>query len=212
MAERFFFSAPFHELFGVPQGFRGTRSPESMRPILARVPPGDLWLLGPHRVLCGDATSAEAVARLLVTDPPYGIELDLEWRDRAGLNGCGPAEPSYLKKRTAGHTEATISGDTRAGRPTSGTLRNSRGRCWTGCCGLALSITSKSSGTKAAPCPRGHFTGFNTSRAGLSASRKHPGTARLARTPRSGSRRRRSSSWKDPTRTSLTTQRKSPLT
>jgi DNA modification methylase len=84
--------------------------------------PGDLWLLGPHRVLCGDATSAEAVARLLaerkprlmVTDPPYGIELDSEWRDRAGLNGCGPAEPSYMKKRTAGHTETSISGDTRA--------------------------------------------------------------------------------------------------
>jgi hypothetical protein len=83
---------------------------------------GDLWSLGPHRVLCGDATSAEAVARLLderkprlmVTDPPYGIELDSEWRDRAGLNGCGPAEPSYLKKRTAGHTETSISGDTRA--------------------------------------------------------------------------------------------------
>ena len=57
--------------------------------------PGDLWLCGPHRVLCGDATSPEAVARLLsdrqpillVTDPPYGIELDSEWRDRAGLNG-----------------------------------------------------------------------------------------------------------------------------
>ncbi len=26
----------------------------------------------------------------------------------------GPAEPSYLKKRTEGHTETTISGDTRA--------------------------------------------------------------------------------------------------
>ncbi|HEY1754184.1 MAG TPA: DNA methyltransferase [Bryobacteraceae bacterium] len=84
--------------------------------------PGDLWLLGPHRVLCGDATSAEAVARLLgerkprlmVCDPPYGIELDSEWRDRAGLNGCGPAEASYMKKRTKGHTETTISGDTRA--------------------------------------------------------------------------------------------------
>jgi DNA modification methylase len=83
---------------------------------------GDLWVLGSHRVLCGDATSAETVARLLgdrkprlmVTDPPYGIELDSEWRDRAGLNGCGPAEPSYLKKRTRGHTETTISGDTRA--------------------------------------------------------------------------------------------------
>ena len=83
---------------------------------------GDLWLCGKHRVLCGDATSAEAVGRLLaerkprlmVTDPPYGIELDSEWRDRAGLNGCGPAEPSYLKKRTVGHTETSISGDTRA--------------------------------------------------------------------------------------------------
>jgi DNA modification methylase len=83
---------------------------------------GDLWLLGSHKVLCADATSPEAVARLLgerkprlmVTDPPYGIELDSEWRDRAGLNGHGPAEPSYMKKRTKGHSETTISGDTRA--------------------------------------------------------------------------------------------------
>jgi DNA modification methylase len=51
---------------------------------------------------------------LLITDPPYGIELDSEWRDRAGLNGCGPAESSYMKHRTEGHTETTISGDTRA--------------------------------------------------------------------------------------------------
>jgi len=44
--------------------------------------PGDIWLLGPHRVLCGDATDREGIARLLgerkprllVTDPPYGIE------------------------------------------------------------------------------------------------------------------------------------------
>jgi len=50
----------------------------------------------------------------MVTDPPYGIELDSEWRDRAGLNGHGPAEPSYMKHRTKGHTETTISGDTRA--------------------------------------------------------------------------------------------------
>lgn len=83
---------------------------------------GDLWILGPHRVLCGDCTNAEVVARLLadrpprlmVTDPPYGIELDTEWRDRAGLNGLGAAEPSYMKNRSAGHTETSISGDTRA--------------------------------------------------------------------------------------------------
>ena len=83
---------------------------------------GDLWLCGEHRVLCGDATRPEHVGRLLgehkpilmVTDPPYGIELDSEWRDRAGLNGCGPAEASYMKHLTEGHTETTISGDTRA--------------------------------------------------------------------------------------------------
>jgi DNA modification methylase len=83
---------------------------------------GDLWLLGPHRVLCADCTDGGNVARLLgdhkpslmVTDPPYGIQLDSEWRDRAGLNGHGPAEPSYMKHRTAGHHETTISGDTRA--------------------------------------------------------------------------------------------------
>jgi DNA modification methylase len=88
--------------------------------------PGDLWLCGnrrnQHRILCADATSPEAVSRLLgdrkpflmVTDPPYGIELDSEWRDRAGLNGCGPAEASYMKHRTEGHTNTSISSDTRA--------------------------------------------------------------------------------------------------
>jgi DNA modification methylase len=82
---------------------------------------GDLWLCGPHRVLCRDSTNPESVARLLgdskpflmVTDPPYGIELDSEWRDRAGLNGCGAAEPSYLK-HTEGHHNTSISSDTRA--------------------------------------------------------------------------------------------------
>jgi len=77
--------------------------------------------MGDHRILCGDCTNPEGVNRLLgerkpflmVTDPPYGIELDSEWRDRAGLNGCGPAEPSYLK-RTEGHRNTSISSDTRA--------------------------------------------------------------------------------------------------
>jgi DNA modification methylase len=83
---------------------------------------GDLWLLGDHRLLCGDCTDSATVSRLLqssqplimITDPPYGIELDSEWRDRAGLNGHGPAEASYMKHRTEGHTNTSISSDTRA--------------------------------------------------------------------------------------------------
>ena len=55
---------------------------------------GDLWLCGPHRVLCGDSTNADAVTRLLdgrkpflmVTDPPYGVDYDPEWRAEAGVN------------------------------------------------------------------------------------------------------------------------------
>jgi DNA modification methylase len=44
--------------------------------------PGDLWQLGPHRLLCGDATKPADVARLMVgesaslllTDPPYNVD------------------------------------------------------------------------------------------------------------------------------------------
>jgi DNA modification methylase len=83
--------------------------------------PGDLWILGRHRLLCGDSTNADHVARvvagaaprLLLTDPPYGVELDMEWRDRAGLNALGPAEKSYMQ-RGDGHRNTAISGDTKA--------------------------------------------------------------------------------------------------
>lgn len=50
---------------------------------------GEVYELGPHRLLCGDATNAAAVAALfagetaalLLTDPPYGVNLDASWRD-----------------------------------------------------------------------------------------------------------------------------------
>lgn len=52
---------------------------------------GDVWLLGNHRLLCGDSTVATDVDRLLdgqspntmVTDPPYGVKLDMSWRNEA---------------------------------------------------------------------------------------------------------------------------------
>jgi ParB-like chromosome segregation protein Spo0J/DNA modification methylase len=63
--------------------------------------PGDLWLLSSpkgrpaHRVLCGDSTASDAITRLLAgqkppfimaTDPPYGVSLEPEWREKVGLN------------------------------------------------------------------------------------------------------------------------------
>ncbi len=57
--------------------------PDDVPPLPAEpvTQPGDLWLLGDHRVLCGDATIAEDLTRLvggefaacLWTDPPFGV-------------------------------------------------------------------------------------------------------------------------------------------
>lgn len=94
-----------------------------------RAKPGEFWCLGDHRLLCGDATDPEVVARLLdgaepkllTTDPPYGVSYDASWRDGV-YNALGPAEPAYMqqdgqdaaaaKGRARGRNTA-ISGDTR---------------------------------------------------------------------------------------------------
>jgi DNA methylase/ParB-like nuclease family protein len=57
-------------------------------PVAPVTRPGDLWLLGRHRVLCGDSTSIDAVERLMggekaaivLSDPPYGIDFDTDYR------------------------------------------------------------------------------------------------------------------------------------
>lgn len=54
---------------------------------------GDTWILGNHRLRCGDSTNPLDVEELfkgnqpnlMVTDPPYGVKYDPEWRDRADL-------------------------------------------------------------------------------------------------------------------------------
>jgi hypothetical protein len=53
---------------------------------------GDVWCLGRHLLACGDCTDREVVAqalagvapRLMVTDPPYGVNYDPAWRNKAG--------------------------------------------------------------------------------------------------------------------------------
>lgn len=51
---------------------------------------GDVWILGSHRLMCGDSTSADDVARLMngknaqmcFTDPPYGISFQSNGRTK----------------------------------------------------------------------------------------------------------------------------------
>jgi len=69
-----------------PAGTEGLTDPDEIPepPATPVTKTGDLWLLGDHRVLCGDSTNADDVARLvngakaqmMFTDPPYGVNYE----------------------------------------------------------------------------------------------------------------------------------------
>lgn len=99
-----------------PAGTEGLTDPDAVpeKPVDPITKPGDLWLLGKHRLLCGDSTSAADVTRLLdgavptlmVTDPPYGVEYDPEWRMDAGLTGNTARMGKVMNDDRADWTEA----------------------------------------------------------------------------------------------------------
>lgn len=71
----------------------GLTDPDAV-PELPEIPKtkvGEIFKLGNHRLMCGDATKTEDVQALLagvvptlmVTDPPYGVSYDPEWRHKA---------------------------------------------------------------------------------------------------------------------------------
>lgn len=89
-------------------GTEGLTDPDAIpeapeRPIAV---PGDVWLLGRHRLVCGDCTDALAVEKalngvkphLMVTDPPYGVEYDAEWRNKALRADGSPADGRAVGK------------------------------------------------------------------------------------------------------------------
>lgn len=75
---------------------------------------GDVWVMGNHRIVCGSSTEVESVDKalngvkphLMVTDPPYGVEYDPEWRERAGLNGPKAAKGKVLNDDKADWRDA----------------------------------------------------------------------------------------------------------
>ena len=64
---------------------------------------GDIWLLGNHRVMCGDSTKKEDVERLLgrqkvgllLTDPPYGINIVGKVNKATGKGRIGGSGKMY---------------------------------------------------------------------------------------------------------------------
>lgn len=67
---------------GRPEGDDGDVGPDPTAPAVSQL--GDLWMLGDHRLLCGDALSGESYARLMdsarahmvFADPPYNVPIE----------------------------------------------------------------------------------------------------------------------------------------
>ena len=84
--------------------------------------PGDIWLLGEHRLACGDSTDREAVQRLIgqskaamtFTDPPYNVNYGETMKDKLRKNSnkiindnLGDAFEPFLEKACKNMLEFT---------------------------------------------------------------------------------------------------------
>jgi hypothetical protein len=148
---------------------------------------GDIWLLGRHRLLCGDSTRKEDVDRvlagvrphLMVTDPPYGVNYDPTWRESAGLtDGSSIARGKVLNDDRAACREAwaLFPGDV--------------AYVWHGA--LHATIVAQSPTPAASPCARSSSgtrpgwssaaatTTGSTSRRSTASGRARPGTGQVA--------------------------------
>lgn len=96
----------------------GSVPPDETPPVPDKpfVQPGDVWVCGRHRLVCGDATDPETVKTalgkdtpmLMVTDAPYGVNYDADWRNKASRSSPG-------MNRTVGATSiGKVSNDDRA--------------------------------------------------------------------------------------------------
>ena len=91
------------EVEQLPPGEQGDPDEVPEPPVDPITRPGDVWLLGKHRVMCGDSTSLTEVERLmgggmadlLLTDPPYNVALGMDET---------PEEAKKRNRRTDGLT------------------------------------------------------------------------------------------------------------
>jgi DNA modification methylase len=87
--------------------------------------PGDLWVLGDHRLLCGDSTNPQHLttlmnqqqAKMMFTDPPWNVAIGLDsnprHRQRAGLKNDNLSAEQFQQflNGFVGAIEDHISGD-----------------------------------------------------------------------------------------------------
>lgn len=96
-------------LMETPMPMVGKTDPDAVPPVPEKtfVEPGDLWQLGPHRLICGDALDPEVIALLcsgdeavdlLLTDPPYNVD----YTGGTGLKIKGDKQPDEAFRKFLG--------------------------------------------------------------------------------------------------------------
>jgi DNA modification methylase len=100
-----------------PTGTVGLTDPDAVPepPDEAVTRPGDLWILGEHRLLCGDSGKAEDVDRLLDgatvqlvnTDPPYNVGVASRSNNAIAVSGDRPIGQQGMDIAIRGETHAT---------------------------------------------------------------------------------------------------------
>ncbi len=98
-------------LLAEPETDPGWADPDTA-PALPRLPvtlPGDIWLLGDHRLLCGDATDRQAIemvlagetAHMVFTDPPYNVAYQGKTAHKLQIHNDALGEKFYAFLRQA---------------------------------------------------------------------------------------------------------------
>jgi len=92
---------------GAPSPVQGLTDPDDVPEVPEEAEtitkPGDLWLLGEHRLLCGDSTKAEDVARVmdgakadvLLTDPPYNVSYEGGTKEKLTIKNDSMADQEF---------------------------------------------------------------------------------------------------------------------
>jgi len=71
-------------LLGADSGRKQDKVPDTPDPSDIISQPGDIWLLGNHRIICGDSTDVDVISELMIgktaacmwTDPPYNVNYE----------------------------------------------------------------------------------------------------------------------------------------